>query len=186
MKKLGMSWINGISQWYLPYEVGLTSVIAVIDRWKKRYEDAMVKDIAEMFSNSGFDFVEPEIDFSKRFPKDNYPEGLGDYDIIAIHKGRREIWLIESKVLQKVGSVYEDQMQQKSFFFQHKDNEKFQRRIDYFGANKNRILNSLKISDTNYSIIPYMVTNKLFDSRYKEIKFKIITYSELKELLAHY
>ncbi len=75
-------------------------------------------------------------------------------------------------------------MQQKSFFFQHKDDEKFQRRIDFMKGNTEKILMSFGIVDsTGYTVIPYMTTNKLFESRYKDISFPIITFSELKDLL---
>ena len=75
-------------------------------------------------------------------------------------------------------------MQQKCFFFQHKDDEKFQRRIDYVKENTRKVLASFGVSDNNYSVIPYMVTNKLFESRYKDISFPIITFSEIKDLIA--
>ena len=76
-------------------------------------------------------------------------------------------------------------MQQKSFFFQHKDDEKFQRRIDYVKENTGKVLASFRVADDNYSVIPYMVTNKLFESRYKEISFPIVTFSELSDMLDH-
>ena len=91
--------------------------------------------------------------------------------------------IIESKVLQKIGSVHEEQMQQKSFFLQGKYDEKFQRRIDYIDNNYKKVLASLKLDIAEYRIVPYMVTNKLFVSKYKKISFPIITYSELQEKL---
>ena len=125
----------------------------------------------------------PEIELFKRFPDDEYPEELGDYDVIAINTSQKEIWLIESKVLQKVGAIYEDQMQQKSFFFQHKDDEKYQRCIDYVKENTGKVLKSFGITPTDYSIVSYMVTNKLFESRNKEISFPMITFSDLKDMM---
>lgn len=179
-------WKNGISEWYLPYEIGLASTNTVLKKWKKRYEDEMVQDIARLFSKANFDIVFPEVDLAHRFPNEKHPEELGDYDVIAINSSKKEFWIIESKVLQKVGSIYEDQMQQKSFFYQHKDDEKFQRRIDYAVKNTKKILNSFNIEDSSYTVIPYMVTNKLFASRYKKIKFPIITYDELRKKLEKY
>ena len=176
-------WRSGITEWYLPYEIGLKNLKSVLKKWKKRYEDQMVQDIAAMFKANAEYAVYPEIELFKRFPNDEYPEELGDYDVMAINISKKEIWLIESKVLQKVGSIYEDQMQQKNFFFQHKDDEKFQRRIDYMKKNTNKVLSSFGMADDNYSVIPYMVTNKVFESRYKEISFPIITFSELKGLI---
>ena len=143
----------------------------------------MVQDIAAIFRANSEYTVYTEVELFKRFPNDEYPDELGDYDVIAINTSQKEICLIESKVLQKVGSIYEDQMQQKSFFFQHKDDEKFQRRIDYVKENTGKVLKSFGITPTDYSIVSYMVTNKLFESRYKEISFPIITFSELKDMI---
>ena len=144
----------------------------------------MVQDIAAQFRANSEYSVHPEVELFKRFPDDEYPEELGDYDVVAINIPRKEMWLIESKVLQKVGSIYEDQMQQKSFFFQHKDDEKFQRRIDYVKKNTSKVLASFGIAGDNYTVIAYMVTNKLFESRYKDLSFPIITFSEMNDLIS--
>lgn len=184
MNALLKSWKNGILEWFIPYEIGLPALKKVLTLWKKRYEDAMVQDINLLFKMAGFEISIPEVDLSKRFPNDNYPPELGDYDVIAINRSRKEIWIIESKVLQKVGSIFEDQMQQKSFFSQHRFDEKFQRRIDFMKENSERVLHSFSYEDaTGYSVVPYMVTNKLFLSRYKKLQFPIITYSELEDIL---
>lgn len=177
------SWRSGIIEWYPPYEIGLEHLCDVLTRWKKRYEDEMVQDIAQLFRDASFDLVDPEIELISRFPHDAYPEDLGDYDVLAISTERKEIWIVESKVLQKVGSIYEDQMQQKSFFYQGKYDEKFQKRIDYMTQNVSKVLDSLGVQKDQFTVVPYMVTNKLFASRYKKINFPIITYSELQTLL---
>lgn len=36
---------------------------------------------------------------------------------------------------------------------------------------------------SEYKVIPYMVTNKLFLSRYKKVNFPIVAYDELKQIL---
>lgn len=180
------SWKSGITEWYLPYEIGLTSLVSLLKQWKKRYEDEMVQDIAQLFRNAGFDLVVPELELIYRFPNAGFPEELGDYDVFAINKITHEIWIVESKVLQKVGSIYEDQMQQKSFFFQHKDDERFQRRINYMMNSYADVLNAFNIDVEEYTIIPYMVTNKLFASRYKKIAFPIIVFDELHKILEQY
>lgn len=165
--------------WYLPYEVGLDNLKVEIKKWKKRYEDEMVLDITNTLKKAGFDIVIPDFELYKRYPKSSYPQELGDYDVFAINSVKKEIWLIESKVLQKVGSIYEDQMQQKSFFFQHKDDEKFQRRIDYMMSNYKEVLKDLNLVEIEeYTIKPYMVTNKLFASRYKKVNYQIISFYE--------
>ena len=186
MKQLATLWKSGFSEWYLPFEIGLENVKMELAKWKKRYEDEMVKDIAEAFIGIGFYPVFPEFELTSRFPQSGFPDDLGDYDVIAINQLKKEIWLIESKVLQKVGSIYEDQMQQKSFFYQHKDDEKFKRRIDFIRKNLNKVTSVLEIEAADYVVIPYMVTNKLFISRYKRLDFPIISYHELMLKLEDY
>lgn len=181
---LGCEWKSGLLEWFLPYEIGLDELQKTIKLWKKRYEDEMVQDIAKAFQASRFTYVFPEVDLANRFPKDDYPAELGDYDVIAISDEKKEIWIIESKVLQKVGSVYEDQMQQKNFFIQNRYDEKFQRRINFFQDNCEKILCSFQLdSCSGYSICPAMVTNKLFVSRYKKIGFPIYTFHEFEQIL---
>ena len=186
MKQLATCWKSGFLEWYLPFEVGLENLETKLAKWKKRYEDMMVQDIARAFIEVGFYPVFPEIELASRYPQGDFPYELGDYDVIAVNQSKKEIWLIESKVLQKVGSIYEDQMQQKSFFYQHKDDEKFQRRIDYIKNNISKVTSVLELDALDYEIIPYMVTNKLFTSRYKKIDFPIISYHELMIKLKNY
>lgn len=183
IKQLATSWKSGFLEWYPPFEIGLENVKKVLAQWKKRYEDEMVQDIASAFRETGFHPVFSEFELASRYPKSDFPDNLGDYDVIAVNQAQKEIWLIESKVLQKVGSIYEDQMQQKSFFFQHKDDEKFQRRIDYIRNNLSKVTSALKLDANDYVVVPYMVTNKIFTSRYKELDFSIISYHELMRKL---
>ena len=143
----------------------------------------MVQDIACKFRDGDFDIVDTEVDLYKRFPRDFYPEDLGDYDVLAISKFKKELWIIESKVLQKVGSIYEVQMQQRDFFIQKEYDQKFQRRIDFATHNVKRILASFGINEDGYSVVPYMVTNKVFTPMYKKISFPIISLSELCDIL---
>jgi hypothetical protein len=183
MKQLSTSWKSGFLEWYLPFEIGLGNVKTELAKWKKRYEDMMVQDIAGAFIETGFNPVFPEIELASRYPQSDFPDELGDYDVIAVNQSKKEIWLIESKVLQKVGSIYEDQMQQKSFFYQHKDDEKFQRRIDYIRNNLSKVTSMLGLESIDYAVIPHMVTNKLFTSRYKKLDFSIVSYHELMRKL---
>lgn len=138
-------WCSGIIEWYLPYEIGLSNLIQVLSRWKKKYEDQMVVDIAQLFHDANFDLVLKELDLYRRFSLSDYSPELGDFDVFAVSQKTKEVWIIESKVLKKVGSVYEDLSHQKSFFFQHRYDEKFQRRIDYMKNNMVKVLSSLKL-----------------------------------------
>jgi hypothetical protein len=186
MKQLATLWRSGFLEWYLPFEIGLENVKIELTKWKKRYEDEMVQDIATVFMAKGFYPVLPEFELASRYPQSDFPDELGDYDVIAVNQSKKEIWLIESKVLQKVGSIYEYQMQQKSFFYQHKDDEKFQRRIDYIKNNLSKVISVLGLENKDYTVISYMVTNKLFDSWYKKLDFSIISYHELMQKLEDY
>lgn len=186
MKQLATTWKGGFIEWYLPFEIGLESVKIELVKWKKRYEDEMVQDIASVFIKTGFYPVFVEFELASRYPQSSFPDDLGDYDVIAVNQSKKEIWLIESKVLQKVGAIYEDQMQQKSFFYQHKDDEKFQRRIDYIVDNPSKVISALELEVMDYTVIPYMVINKLFISRYKKLNFPIISYHELLRKLEDY
>jgi hypothetical protein len=183
LKQLATSWKSGFLEWHLPFEIGLDNVKTELAKWKKRYEDEMVQDIASAFIETGFYPIFSEMELASRYPQSDFPDYLGDYDVIAVNQSKKEIWLIESKVLQKVGSIYEDQMQQKSFSYQHKDDEKFQRRIDYIRHNLNKITSVFELEAVDYTVIAYMVTNKLFLSRYKKLNFTIISYHELMRKL---
>lgn len=175
-------WKNGLIDNYLPYEIGLDNTVKSQREWKRRYEKEMVFDIEKIFKSKNVSYVNTNVELYKLDKKGNHPLDLGDYDILAIDDSKLKIWVIESKVLKKVGSFFEMFNQQRGFFFEHKDDEYFQRRIDYMEKNYKKILKALKFdSSNNYEIIPYMVTNKVMTSRYKKIKFPIISIGELED-----
>ncbi len=177
-------WFNGFVNFMLPYEIGFEKTVNSLLKWKKRYEDKMVDDIEEIFYKKGISFVRKNFDLYKIDKKENYPMDLGDYDILAIDDMTKKIWLIESKVLNKVGSIFEMYTQQRNFFLEHKYDEKFQKRIDFMNENYKRVLKSLGfIECTGYKVIPYMVFNKVISSRYKQLKFPLISIMELEEVI---
>lgn len=185
MKELHNRWKNGLVNFYLPYEIGLNNVMDVLKEWKKRYENLMVFDIANIFNKYGFKNIFPNVKLHSLDKKHNHPQKLGDYDLIVIDEKKLEIWLIESKVLSKVGSIHEMQMQQTNFFLNHKYDEKFQRRIDYMEIHYKKILNVLNMDfSKEYKIRSYMVTNKILFSRYKKIKYPIVTIYELDRIIS--
>lgn len=176
-------WKNGLLNWFPPYEIGLPNLKNSLSDWKKHYEDLMVQDIKSLFEKAHFDIVLPNMELCSRFPRDAFPENLGDFDVFCVNEASTEIWLIESKVFHKVGSIFEDLKLQESVFYQNKYDEKFQRRIAYIKNNLDKITKVFKLQNSTYRIIPYMVTNKLFYSRYKALSFDIITFSELQARL---
>ena len=66
--------------------------------------------------------------------------------------------------------------QQNRFFNEHKEDEMFQRRIDYLQENANQVIQQLGCTDyADYKVIPYMCMNKVLVSRYKRIAFPIVS-----------
>ena len=184
IKNIHDMWFNGMLNFMLPYEVGLSETVSVILEWKKRYENKMVCDIKEIFEKNEIKFVKINVELYKIDKKSGHPLDLGDYDVIAIDDVNRNMWIIESKVLNRVGSFFEMYIQQRNFFHNKKYDEKFQRRIDYMENNYKKILKSYGYIDTtNYKIMPYMVFNKVMFSRYKKINFPIISIMELDEII---
>ena len=184
LKELHSKWKYGLTDFYLPYEIGLNNVMKVLETWKKRYEDLMVYDIVDIFTKCRFKNIWANAKLHSLDKKHKHPQKLGDYDLIVVDEDNAEIWLIESKVLSKTGSIHEMYMQQANFFLNHKYDEKFQRRIDYVREHYKEILEGLQLDySKEYKIKAYMVTNKILFSRYKEIGYPIISFYELKQLL---
>lgn len=68
--------------------------------------------------------------------------------------------------------------QQNRFFNEHKEDEKFQRRIDYLRENADQVIQQLGCTDyIGYKVIPYMCMNKVLVSRYKKVTFPIVSVS---------
>lgn len=173
-------WIRGIADFFLPYTIGLDNTVKVLKEWKRLYERQIVFDIERYFKEHGFSIVKPNFDLKKIDKTDKSLLRLGDCDVLAVDTVHKKIWVIECKVLAKVGSFYEMYKQQESFFLKKKEDEHFQTRIDFMTNNYHRVLDYLKCEDeSEYEIIPYMVMNKVMISRYKQIGFPIISVSEL-------
>jgi hypothetical protein len=180
-------WINGITQFNPPYEIGLPSLIEVIKQWKERYEHIFSYDIKKWFEDKGYDYADNDIDIRRKDRKGNHPpiNELGDYDVIALDRKSKTIYLIECKVLQPIRSIFEHSLEQKRFFNTEKFDEKFQKRINYFmGVFKSYFENlGYPLGDDEYKVVPLMVVNKVFDSYFKKVDFKIITFDELKKIV---
>lgn len=95
------------------------------------------------------------------------------------------IWIVGCKVIEKVATLYDMYRQQNRFFNEHKEDKKFQRRIDCLCENADKIIQELGCKEyIGYKVIPYMCMNKVMVLRYKEIGFPIVSYSELIEIIS--
>lgn len=172
-------WVDGLLQWYPPYEKGLTRTMKILDEWKRVYEKKMVYDLADEFRNAHFGPVKENYSVDRPDKDGDYPNDIGDYDVIAIDQNRKVIWIVECKVIKKVGSFFEMHEQQRSFFEHGEYDRKFDVRIDYMTNHYRKILQLLDVPPEEYSIIPLMCTNKVFTAIFKKVDFEIISYSEL-------
>lgn len=177
-------WTNGLLQFYPPYEIGLPNVIKELAKWKNYYEVLFSTDVERLFKDLEFDYCKHDVDIRREDRMGNHPpiNELGDYDVIGLSKALKAVFIIECKVLQPIGSVFEHSNEQKRFFNEEKYDEKFQRRIDYFSKVYCSFFANIgyDLEDYTYQIRPYMVVNKVFESYYKMVSFPIVTYDELK------
>lgn len=186
--ELHRRWISGIHQFYIPYEYGLTNTYKALTEWKGYYEKIFSNQIKNYFIEKNFDFADADIDIRRKDREGNHPgiHELGDYDVIGFDSQNKRVFIIECKFLQPVGSIFEHSKEQERFFQKEKFDEKFQKRIDYFTSVYRSFFNNLCYSineNDEYDILSYMVVNKVFASYYKEIKFPIITFDELKKII---
>lgn len=179
-------WKNGFLDFFLPYNIELDRTQAALNLWKKRYEKQIVLDVEQCFKNCGYSKVYHNFDPRKINSKDSELQSLGDYDVMVVDTEQHIIWIVECKMLSKVGSIHDMYMQQEKFFNVHKDDEHFQRRIDFMAKNYHLILRYLNY-DTNdsYNVEALMVINKVMISRYKKINFKILAIAELENFIKH-
>jgi hypothetical protein len=183
MDCLKKEWLNSLMDFVLPHEVGMNKTKQLILEWKNSYEKQIVYDIANAFRENKFDIV--KTNFELRKLNKSHPQWLGDYDVFAVDEKNKSIWIVECKVIEKVATFYDMYRQQNRFFNEHKEDEKFQRRIDYLRQNANQVIRQLGCTEfTGYKVIPYMCMNKVLVSRYKKIAFPIVSYSELVEIIS--
>lgn len=182
MDHLKKNWLNGIMDFILPYEVGMNKTKQLIMEWKNTYEKQIVYDIANLFKENKFDIVKTNFELMKL--NKSHPQWLGDYDVFAVDTKKKTICIVECKVIEKVATFYDMYRQQNRFFNEHKEDEKFQRRIDYLQENTNQVIQELGCSEyIGYKVMPYMCMNKVLVSRYKKVAFPIVSYPELVEII---
>lgn len=177
-------WTNGFCQFYPPYEIGLVNTTKALAEWKNYYEHLFSTDIENMFRNFKFDYQKHDVDIRREDRVGKHPtiNELGDFDVIGLSKSLKTVFIIECKVLQPIGSVFEHSNEQKRFFQKEKFDEKFQKRVNYFSKVYRSFFANIgyDLGDDEYQIRPYMVVNKVFDSYFKKISFPIVTYDELR------
>lgn len=175
-------WKTGIHSFYLQYESGLNNTLNLLSNWKRECEKQMEEDVKNLFHTGD---ASKDVKLHKLDKDGNHPLELGDYDVLAVDRKNKILYNIETKYLTITGSIRENYNFQDTFFNKDKKDERFQRRIDYLSSNYHIVLNKLfSISDySDYRIVNYMVTNKLLYCDVKKIKFNIITYSELEDII---
>lgn len=188
-------WTNGILSFYLPYESGLTYTKEILRDWKKEYEDIMVNDLANELKNLkiGDCYVEEKLN-KLDSNGHSHPNDLGDYDILVFDVKEKIIWNLECKFVHKVGSIYETAMQQKDFFDESESNKKnryaykFKKRIDYLEDKNNysRIIKALGYPSGDYTVLSFMVTNKILSPIGYEVSFPIYNYHEMIDHIKSY
>ena len=165
-----------------PFEIGLERTCTALYAWKNNYEHLFSSEVEVLLKESGCEYAKHDVDLRREDRRGNHPtiDVLGDYDVIGLNTTQKRIFIIECKVLQPIGSVFEHSNQQKRFFTKEKFDEKFQKRIDYFSKVAMSFFANHGYDTEGFTINPYMVVNKVFSSYYKHVQFPIVTFDELK------
>lgn len=178
-------WINGIFDFILPYRSNLSNTVKTIYGWKKEYERKIVFDLEKVFLDEDFELVKTNFELKKISRQ--HPQELGDYDIFAIDGKNKSVRIIECKVIMKVSTFFDMFTQQRRFFHEQKEDEKFQKRIDYLKKNLSTVINQLGYSNQEeYKVKSFMCVNKVFGPRYKNVSFPIVSYAEMVDIIKNY
>lgn len=180
-------WSDSMFQFFLPYEFGLEKTREyLIEKWKPECEMIMESDIRDMLRNAKMK-AESSLFLHSRFPKREYPSDLGDFDVLAIDEENKLILNIETKYLVFQGSIKEYFNFQDWFFNGKNRRDKvFKKRIEFLKHHTEKIINDVfKIFNVSeYKIINLMVTNKVLTCDIGNVDFKIISYSELEDMVS--
>ncbi|HLR68118.1 MAG TPA: hypothetical protein VK105_13480 [Virgibacillus sp.] len=179
ISELKKTWFYGYINFILPYDIEMEKSINLINSWKKRYENKIVKDLAMVFGESHYDvYVDKEL--YKLDPKGQHPRDIGDYDLIIIDSSESKIMLFEVKYM-RMSQTMKDYMgdQEKYFIGKKAKARQFERRVRYFTENKEKIVKNLGL-DECYSVVSYFVSNKVIKSFFKEYPFEVISFNEIK------
>ena len=178
------TWFNGLLDFFPPYTIGLNNTVEALKQWKHHYEAQIVLDVEKLFHECGYKNVIINFKPQKLDKNDKSLASLGDYDVLVFDTKSSQIWIIECKMLSKVGSFHDMFMDQTSFFGDNGEAEHFKKRIEYMQAHHKKFLEFFNIDASNdFKIIPYMIMNKIMVSRYKPVNFEIVSISEFKKIL---
>lgn len=179
---LKREWINGLFDFMLPYRSNMSNTVQTISEWKREYENKIVYDLENIFSNQNFELIKTNFELKKLDKV--HPQGLGDYDIFVIDEINKNVWIVECKVIMLVSTFFDMYTQQNRFFNEQKEDEKFQKRVDYLNKYLSVVLQQLGYTNPEeYKIKPFICVNKVFLSRYKNVSFPIVSYSEMVDII---
>lgn len=91
IKDIHSRWINGIFDFYLPYEIGLENLKDVLVNWKRRYEKDIVYAVEKIFRSNGYNFIKTDLELCKIDKENNHPQYLGDYDVKVMLSRYKEV-----------------------------------------------------------------------------------------------
>lgn len=181
LHELQQSWVQGIMNFILPYNIGLEETTNAVDKWKGYYENKIVSDLSRLFNEEICD-VYMDKELYKLDGKGNHPKNLGDYDLIVINKEKREILLFEVKYMRLSQTTKDSLGDQGKYFLNRKAKARqFVRRVEYFETHVDRIMFNLGFAE-KYTVKKYFLTNKNIRSFFKEYPFKVISFNEFKEV----
>lgn len=179
---LKREWINGLFDFMLPYRSNLPKTAQTIFDWKSEYESKIVYDLENVFRNQKFKLVKTNFELKKL--NKVHPQELGDYDVFSIDEVNKNVWIVECKVIMMVSTFFDMFTQQNRFFNEQREDEKFQKRIDYLNNNLLIVLKQLDyLNPEEYKLKSFMCVNKVFIPRYKNVSFPIVSYSEMVDII---
>ncbi|AKG05321.1 hypothetical protein AAV35_011400 [Salimicrobium jeotgali] len=177
--ELRKSWVQGIMNFIIPYDIGMENTVALMNQWKREYESKIVRDLAALFNHSKY-IVYIDQELYKLDKKGNHPRNLGDYDLIVIDGLSQKVFLFEVKYM-RLSQTMKDSMGDQNEYFTGKKAKakKFSRRAEYFEENKNIILQNLGLKGY-YDVQSYFVSNKNIRSFFRDYPFNILSFNEIK------
>ncbi len=119
LSSLEKEWTDGIMNFILPYDIGLQNTLVTIKKWKKYYENKIVKDLASLFGNKRYiTYIDKEL--YKLDTRGHHPRDLGDYDLIVIDTKTKQILISEIKFMRLSQTMKDVMGDQKEYFLSKK------------------------------------------------------------------